>query len=125
MDLIPATLDIHSRHQSSPEIPPFLKYLAGFIFSATAIVFACLWRNEYTFIESRNIQTPENFPSRLLRFFLHNKIICVLSSLILFFTAFDLIIFKITDNRLIITALLIYAFFFLLLAIVKQKPFRS
>jgi putative flippase GtrA len=115
----------HSRNQLFSEMPRWLKYSAWFIFSATAIVFALLWRKEFTFIENRNIQTPENFPSRLMMFFLHNRIICCLLSLILFFTAIDLMIFKITSNGFIITALLIYSFVFLLLAIVKKKPFHS
>jgi putative flippase GtrA len=125
MGLLPAIMGSHSRYQSSPETPPLLKYLAGFIFSATAIVFACLWRNEYTFIENRNIRTDEKFPSRLLRFFLRNTRISGLLSVILIFTAYDLIIFNITNNGFIITALLIYAFVFFLLAIVKKKPFHS
>lgn len=125
MGLLPAIMGSHSRHQSSSEMHPWLKYSAGFIFSATVIVFTLLWRKEFTFIENRNIQTPENFPSRLLRFFLHNRIICGLLSLTLLFTAIDLIIFKITDNGFIITVLLIYAFVFLLLAIVRKKPFHS
>jgi hypothetical protein len=123
--LLPAIMGGNSRHQSSNEVHPWLKYSAGFIFSVTAIVFALLWRKEYTFSENRNIQTPENFPSRLMRYFLHNRILCSLLSLILFFTAFTSIIFKFIDNGYIITAFFIYAFVFLLLAIVKKKPFHS
>lgn len=123
--LLPAIMGSHSRNQLFSEVPPLLKYSAWFIFSATAIVFALLWRREFTFVENRNIQTPENFPSRLMRFFLHNRIICFLLSLILFFIAIDLMIFEITNNGFIITALFIYAFVFFLLAIVKKKPYHS
>jgi putative flippase GtrA len=123
--LFPVMMGSHSRYQSSHEMPSGLKYFAGFIFSATAIVFACLWRKEYTFTENRNIRTAENVTSRLLRFFLHNRTASCLLSLVLIFTAYDLIIFNITDNGFIITALLIYAFIFFLLAIVKKSPFHS
>ncbi len=112
-----------SRYQSFSEMPLWLIYTAGFIFCATVIVFALLWRMEFTFIENSKIQTTENYASRLLRFFLHNRLICILLSLILFFAAFDLIIFEITYNGVIITGLLIYAFVFVLLAIVKKKSF--
>ncbi|MCX5849123.1 MAG: hypothetical protein NTW65_06710 [Deltaproteobacteria bacterium] len=125
MGMLPVIMGSNSRHQLSSEMHPWLKYSAGLIFSATVIVFALLWRKEFTFIENRSIQKTENFPSRLLRFFLHNRIICGLLSLILFFTAFDLIIFKITNSGFFITVSFIYAFVFLLLAIVKKKPFHS
>jgi len=115
----------HSRYQSSSEMPPLLKDSAVFIFSATAIVFALLWRREYTFTENRNIQTFENFPSKLLRFFLRNSRISGLLSLILIFTTYDLIVFDITYNRFIIMALFIYAYVFFLLAIVKKKPAQA
>lgn len=123
--LLPVIIGRHSHYQSSYEMSPWLKYFAGFIFSATAVVFVYLWRKEFTFIENRNIKSPENFPSRLLRFFLRNRIISGLLSLILIFAAYDLIIFNITNNGFVITALLIYAFVFFLLAIVKKEPFHS
>ena len=125
MGLLPFITGGHSRYHSSSEMPPFLKDSAVFIFSLTAIVFALLWRREYTFTENRNIQTSENFPSKLLRFFLRNSRISGLLSLVLIFTTYDLIVFDITDNGFIIMALLIYAYVFFLLAIVKKKPAQA
>jgi hypothetical protein len=123
--LFPLVLSGGSHHRPTLEMDPWMIFFMGVIFFATAIVFACLWRREYTFIENRNTQTSENFPSRFLRFFICHSRLSGLLSIIFIFSAYDLVVFNITHNGLIITALFIYAFIFFLLAIVKKKPSQA
>jgi len=123
--LFPLVLSSSSYHHPSLATDMWMILFMGVIFFATVVVFACLWRREYTFIENRNTRTPENIPSRFLRFFICHSRLSGLLSMIFIFAAYDLVVFNITQNGLIITALLMYAFIFFLLAIVKKKPSQA